>query len=145
MIRFGKMYIARTWCQNMDFINIHQYTNSTCVCYCQHLISWLSVVAFSSLSDVHEHSGSPQLALMAIGEKQPVTTQLSNDVMHWFGYFLWHFEHCRASSGVIWKWKFTTHCLACHSMALYHPQPITPYRSLVVLVKNLSKNGEQFS
>ena len=42
--RSGKRCIVHTWCQKTDFINIwklHQYTNSTCVCYCQQLISRL--------------------------------------------------------------------------------------------------------
>ena len=103
--------------------------------------SAFSVAAFSGLSDIHKCSGGLQLVLVAIGEKQPGCNSPRNCLImlciDWL--LLWYFELCGTLSGVIWKCKFTTCCLAHHFMTPHHSQPTTPYRSIVVLVKNYLK------
>ena len=91
--------------ESLNIQKLHQYTNSTCVCYCQLIMSaffcgcflWLVrhpwVLGWSSIDSGGYWWKATRLQL---------TTQLSNDVVHWFGYFLCH----RASFEVISKCKF---------------------------------------
>ena len=97
--------------------------------------SAFSVTGFFSWSDVHECSGGLQLALMAVGEKQPGCNLPHNclmilciDLSTFCGIL-----SAVGSSGSV------SCCVACYSVAPNHPQLTTPYRSLVVLVKNYLK------
>ena len=78
--RSGKRHIVHTWCQNTDFINIQKLNQYMCVLFPTANQSAFSLAAFSGLSDIHKHSGSPQLTLVAIGEEQPGCNMLCIDL-----------------------------------------------------------------
>ena len=44
-----------------------------------------------------------------------------------------------SAHGSLWRCQYLTCVFPCHFVAPHHPQPTTPMKSLVVLVKKLSK------